>query len=221
MTHEIENPVFSDLPDVIPVFPLSGVLLLPRGYLPLNIFEPRYKAMISDALAGNRLIGMVQPRTPENENNHPALFDTGCAGRITSYNETDDGRYVVTLTGLCRFRLRGELPPERAYRRVQADWSPFVHDFESLDRLDVDRARLRAMLADYFDMQGMSCDWDAVDGATDARLMTCLPMICPFGAGEKQALLETVCPRERAGKFMSLLMMAVQTKRAGDCGGCH
>src|SRR6202140_3067834 len=123
------------LPTILPIFPLTGVLLLPRGRLPLNIFEPRYLAMTQDALGGDRLIGMVQPSDPQNDNRgggqtNPSVYPIGCAGRITAFSETDDGRYLITLTGVSRFRIRDELPLLRGYRRVVADWARFAGDVE-------------------------------------------------------------------------------------------
>jgi Lon protease-like protein len=206
-----------DLPSVLPLFPLSGVLLLPRGHLPLNVFEPRYIAMVDDALKHSRMIGMIQPRNPDS----PAdLFRTGCAGRITSFAETEDGRYLITLTGLCRFAVTEELPPQNGYRRARVDGGAYRNDFKPVECLDIDRRELRAMLKEYFTLQDMSCDWEAIDNAPDERLITCLSMICPFDAGEKQALLEAGCCRERAEKFMTMLRMALHD-REECCGGCH
>lgn len=205
------------MPEEIPVFPLAGVLLLPHGQLPLNIFEPRYVAMVEDALKDSRIIGMIQPRLTGDD--LTSLYDTGCAGRIKSFSETGDGRYLITLQGLCRFKIGQELPRKNGYRRVRPDWSPFRDDFKQEECLDIDRNALRDMLRGYFDMQGLSCDWEAIDGASDARLITCLAMICPFDPGEKQALLEAPCCHARAEKFMALLKMALH----GDCSraGCH
>lgn len=214
------NTVFSDLPANLPVFPLYGVLLLPLGQLPLNIFEPRYKAMVEDSLRTNRIIGMIQPRTNENlGTGAEPLFDTGCAGRITSFTETRDNRYVITLTGICRFKVTEELPRDLTYRRVQANWTPFEKDLNPPQMLDLDRPRLKKLLEQYFALHDLSCEDEAIDGATDAKLITCLSMICPFEAGEKQALLEATCCHDRAAKFMSLLEMALPH---GGCGeGCH
>jgi Lon protease-like protein len=203
------------LPDAIPVFPLPGVLLLPRGQLPLNIFEPRYLAMVDDALKSDRIIGMIQPR---DDAAHPALYQTGCAGKITMFEETKDDRYLITLTGISRFNVRDELELRRGYRRVVPDWSPFAHDFEELKCLDIDRGVLKEMLVDYFSQQGIQCDIAAVDSAPDEKLITCLSMICPFDASEKQALLEAKCCRERARKFMTLLKMALHPETCCDNG---
>lgn len=208
-----------DLPDILPIFPLNGVLLLPGGQLPLNIFEPRYLAMMDAALKADRLIGMVQPREiPRNlaDDDTVPVYDTGCAGRITAFEETDDGRYLITLTGVARFRVAGEQPLLNGYRRVRPDWS-YPKDKETADCLGIDRRRLTALLESYFSQQGLSCSWDAIDGAPDNRLITCLAMVCPFDAREKQALLEAACCKERARLFMTLLEMAV----SGPCDGKH
>src|SRR5688500_7738619 len=218
---------FSHSPDAmpaqLPVFPLAGVLLMPRGNLPLNILEPRYLAMLDDALPGERLIEMSQHRKngalrpPE----PPPLYEAGCAGRITSFTETDDGRYLLTLTGICRFHVTEELAPVNGYRRVRADWDSFREDFSPRERLDIDRPLLKQLLKHYFASQDLSCDWDTIDGAPDEKLITCLSMICPFEPGEKQALLEAPCSRERAERFMMMLQMAVESGKCGGAGGCH
>lgn len=205
-----------ELPSVLPVFPLPGVLLLPRGQLPLNIFEPRYLVMVDDALKGDRLIGMIQPRGDEER---PALYDTGCAGRITSFEETGDGRYMIVLTGVSRFTVGKELPVEKGYRRVTPDWSGFTADSDPASDVCIDRQVLKTLLHDFFDLHGISCDWDTIDGAPDEKLVTCLCMVCPFDPGEKQALLEARSCMERAERFMTLLRMAIHGK--GECGGCH
>lgn len=230
----------TDLPSEIPLFPLNGVLLLPRGELPLHIFEPRYIAMIDAALRGDRIIGMIQPRqntrgltetTPDAET-HDAetvgdeapLFNVGCAGRITSFSETADHRYYVTLTGLSRFRLLAELPLRDGFRRARVCGADFRKDAEPAGCLDLDRVTLKQLLGAYFEQQNINCDWAYVDGATDETLVTCLSMICPFDAAEKQALLEAGCCRARAVKFMAMLEMAVKGGDWGQdcCGGhCH
>ncbi len=197
------------LPGTIPVFPLEGVLLLPRGHLPLNIFEPRYLAMVDDALKTDRIIGMIQPAKGQQQQTLPDLYNVGCAGRITSFHETDDNRYLITLTGIARFRTTMELTQQNGYRRVAVDWSSFGEDFKASSCLDVDRERLHRLLASYFILHGLSCDWDMIDSASDERLITCLSMICPFEACEKQALLEASCCRVRANMFMAMLELAV------------
>ena len=208
-------PSFEDLGTDLPVFPLPGVLLLPRGLLPLNIFEPRYLAMVEDALAGDRLIGMIQPR-PGNWGAAPApLYAVGCAGRITSFDETDDGRYLITLTGLCRFRVEAELEERRGYRRVRPGWSGFAADMAEPDRAEIDRAGLDQALADYFRVAGLSADWDAIGQTPDERLVTSLAMICPFEPQEKQALLEAKDLCERTRVMLSIIQMAIHGGHAG------
>ena len=198
----------SDLPHGLPIFPLPGVLLLPRGRLPLNIFEKRYLAMFDDALGGERLIGMIQPSDARANDPSPALFSVGCAGRITSFSESGDGRYLVALDGVARFRITEELPLHRGYRRVTPDWSPFGADLAE-DTGTVDRHRLIELLQAYFRQQSLSANWDAIGQAPDERLVTSLAMICPFEPPEKQALLEAGCLSDRARLMMSLLEIAI------------
>ena len=212
------------LPQEIPVFPLAGVLLLPRGQLPLNIFEPRYLAMVDEALRSNRMIGVVQPRdfNLSLSSDGSALFLTGCAGKITSFEETEDGRYLITLTGVSRFHLGDELPLHNGYRRARVDWSGFSEDLQFHDCLGIDRNHLKDLLRSYFNMEGLSCSWDSIDSASDDKLITALSMICPLDPGEKQALLEAACCRSRAKMFMTMLEMAVHNDKGGcDCGGRH
>ncbi len=201
-------PRFEDLPQTLGIFPLSGVLLLPRGKLPLNIFEPRYLAMTEDALQGDRLIAMVQPVGADASGDQPEVFPVGCAGRITQFAETEDGRYLITLTGLCRFRIERELPLFCGYRRVAADFEPFRSDFEP-EAASLDRSRLLTALRVYLKLQHLSADWDSIEAAPDERLITSLSMICPFSCREKQALLESPCLAERARVLTALLEMAV------------
>ena len=208
MKHGPFLPRFEDLPQTLPIFPLSGVLLLPRGKLPLNIFEPRYLAMTEDAIKSDRLIGMVQPMEEGAAGDQPPVFPTGCAGRITQFAETEDGRYLITLTGICRFRIERELPLFCGYRRVAPDFSSFRADFEP-EQVRLDRARLLSALKVYLKLQQLSADWESIQGAPDERLITSLAMICPFSCREKQALLETSCLAERARVLTALLEMAV------------
>lgn len=203
---------FESLPAEIAVFPLSGVLLLPRGQLPLNIFESRYVAMVEDALHADRIIGMIQPLRPE----APALFPTGCAGRITAFEECSDGRFLVTLTGLCRFRvMREEAVRAGGYRWIAPEWGPFRGDLTAAGCLNLDRDRLTALLRAYFSHNEMTCRWDHLAQTPDERLITCLSMICPFEPEEKQALLEAPTCRDRADLFLALLEMAVKSSE-GD-----
>ncbi len=201
---------FASLPGDLPVFPLAGVLLLPRGRLPLNIFEPRYIALVDDALSSHRLIGMVQPTDGGRAARNPPIFPTGCAGRITQFAETDDGRILITLTGVCRFTATAELDPRRGYRRVVPDWSPFREDCDLEPPSGaVDRTRLITGLKTYFKQQELSANWDAIEATPDDRLVTSLAMICPFAPTEKQALLEARDLEARARALIALIEMAV------------
>lgn len=211
------SPLTIALPDEIPVFPLPGVLLLPRGQLPLNIFEPRYLAMTNDALRTHRMIGMIQPREDG------ALFNTGCVGRIVAFEETDDGRYEITLKGISRFLVAAELPRAiGGYRRIRANWAEFARDLDLDAKLNLDRVRLKNLLRNYFDIEGMECEWSAIDTVSDDNLITCLSMVCPLNAGEKQALLEARCGNTRSELFMTLLEMATRdTSREHPRKSCH
>jgi Lon protease-like protein len=195
-------------PVILPIFPLTGVLLLPRGRLPLNIFEPRYLAMTRDALAGQRLIGMVQPSDPTVSGSNPPVYPIGCAGRITSFAETEDGRYLITLTGTCRFRIREELPLLEGYRRVVPEWREFTRDLDSEDDPRFDRERLIRGLRGYFQQHQMSADWDAITAVPAERLLTSIAMLCPFEPSEKQALLEASDLDDRARLLTAIVEMA-------------
>lgn len=201
-------PEFEKLPELLPLFPLTGAFLLPMGHLPLNVFEPRYMRMVEDALAGSRMIGIIQPLTGAGGERAPRLHRTGCAGKIVEFSETADGRYLIKLAGLYRFNIETEIAAPAPYRVARADWRPFRDDGRAFRCLDLDRARLNALLRLYFSRQQMNCDWEAVDGAPDGRLITCLAMICPFEPGERQALLEAACCRTRAELFMRMLEIA-------------
>jgi uncharacterized protein len=214
-----------ELPAVLPIFPLTGVLLLPRGRLPLNIFEPRYLAMTRDALAGERLIGMVQPSDPPKdypgEGMNPPVYRIGCAGRMTQFTETDDGRYLITLTGISRFRIVEELPLLSGYRRVIPDWRPFARDRDAAaGESEFDRARLIRGLRGYFAQRKLSADWSAIEKAPGDYLVTSIAMACPFAPSEKQALLEAADPGERARLLTALVeMAAAASEPVGDDDG--
>ena len=209
------------LPAILPIFPLTGVLLLPRGRLPLNIFEPRYLAMTRDALAGERLIGMVQPSDPAAAGSNPPVYPTGCAGRITSFSETDDGRFLITLTGTCRFRIGDELPLLEGYRRVVPEWREFARDLETEDEHGFDRERLMRGLRSYFQQHQISADWDAITSVPGERLITSIAMICPFDPSEKQALLEAPALDERAQLLTAIVEMAVLNRPTEGRGARH
>jgi uncharacterized protein len=201
------DPSFDELPPVIPIFPLTGVLLLPRGRMPLNIFEPRYLAMVSDAMAYPRLIGMVQPREGQGDAGDPPVYQTGCAGRITGFGELDEGRYEITLTGVARFSIAEELPLVKGYRPVRVDWSRFRGDLVPAEG-GVDRERLLAALKPYLKRHKVKTDWDAIAKTPDDRLVTSLSMVCPFAPSEKQGLLEAESLPARAHLLTALLEMA-------------
>jgi hypothetical protein len=197
------------LPTEFAVFPLPGAILLPRGKLPLNIFEPRYLAMTEDAMACGRMFGMVQPDTSAPPTpNGPALFRVGCLGRLSSFSETEDGRFLITLCGLSRFTITEELPMRRGYRRVHAEFAAFPNDREPQPQeVDIDRAAMLTELRGYFQRGGMDANWEAVGRLSDNALLTALSMICPFAPAEKQALLEAPDDRGRAEILRVLLRM--------------
>ena len=200
-------PPLEDLPEEFPVFPLGGALLLPQGRLPLNIFEPRYLAMVEDALGQGRYFGMVQPdkRLSHGENG-PGLFRTGCLGRISSFDETDDGRYLITLTGVIRFTIAEEVGMQRGYRRVHAGLAGFAADLRGGENgLPFPRQNLLDALGRYFAAAGVEANWDAIGEMTDSALVTSLCMACPFSQEEKQALLEAKDPVQRAEALRALL----------------
>ncbi|HTW52180.1 MAG TPA: LON peptidase substrate-binding domain-containing protein [Stellaceae bacterium] len=196
------------LPGILPIFPLTGVLLLPRGRLPLNIFEPRYLALFRDAMEGERLVGMVQPSDPPIREMNPAVYPLGCAGRITSFSETEDGRFLVTLTGVSRFRIREELPLLSDYRRVVAEWDDFTED-RNPNEAGFDRSRLTSGLRNFFAQCQVQADWSAIDQAPGEHLVTSIAMMCPFAPSEKQALLEAKTLGERAHLLTALIEMNV------------
>lgn len=203
------HPTFDALPAEIPVFPLSGALLLPEGRLPLNIFEPRYLAMVQDSLGGGRMFGMVQgdPALPR-QGSEPQLYRVGCLGRVSSFAETEDGRLLITLTGVIRYRITGEIEGRRGYRRVRADYAEFAADLDlAAPRPALDRAQLLGALRPYFRARGIEANWEAIEETGDATLVTTLSMVCPFDVREKQALLEAPGVEDRARMLIALLQM--------------
>jgi Lon protease-like protein len=196
-----------DLPLVIPVFPLDGALLLPGGQLPLNIFEPRYLNMFDDAMSGERIIGMVQTR-PGGDDERPNLAPVGCAGRVTSFAETSDGRYLVTLTGVCRFRVGEELPARSPYRQVRVDFAAFEDDLREASPRTAspgDASPLLDALRRYLDHRGLAIDWSSAEAAPSDALINSLAMALPFEPVEKQALLEAPTLVERRETLVALL----------------
>ena len=214
--HPKSHPAAS-LPDMIPLFPLPGALLLPGGQLPLNIFEPRYLRMVDDALGGARMIGMIQPKDVDGGPAGPPLFDVGCAGRITSFAETGDGRYLITLTGVRRFRLAGEIAADTPYRQADVDWNAFeVDSHRDLSGDDVDRDEFITAMRDYLTAEGLKTDWDAAASAPIDALVVSLAMGCPFEPNEKQALLEAVSVADRAACLMALMRISGAAEPDGD-----
>lgn len=198
----------ADIPPNIAVFPLPGALLLPRTDLPLNIFEPRYLGMVNDAMSGNRLIGMIQPDEEAGGDPLPPLSRIGCVGRITSYAETPDDRILITLTGICRFEVLRELPLERGYRVVQADYSAYGEDLlRDHGASAVDRTALLRAFRDYLEAKNMSADWDEVDGASNETLVNTLALLAPYPPRDKQALLEAPDLKARADVLVALTEM--------------
>ncbi len=197
-----------DLPSTLDILPLTGILLLPRGQLPLNVFEPRYLALVDAVLSGTRLIGLIQPTQHEDKILKPALSAIGCAGRLTAYRETDDGRYLITLTGVCRFGVKEELPASEPYRRVTADFAPFLADLIVAGEEDFPRDRLLTALRDYLTKRDLKADWKSVMSAPPETLVNALAMLCPFEPAEKQALLEAPGWSERVDILVTLLEMA-------------
>jgi Lon protease-like protein len=199
------------LPETLPLFPLTGVLLLPHGNLPLCIFEPRYLNLTIDALGRGRMIGMVQPRhaQPDPLADDTELYRTGCAGRIVSFAETEDGRYLITLLGVSRFRILDELEPASGYRRAHAGYEPFAGDL-GVAAGATDRPRLLKAVKGFFRVKGLDADDGALDSAPDEALVTSLSMLCPFDPREKQALLECADLSERGRLLTELMEMAQQ-----------
>jgi Lon protease-like protein len=194
----------SDLPETIPVFPLTGALLLPRGRLPLNIFEPRYLTMVDDAMSGDRIIGMIQPEKPE-ASTPPPLYPVGCAGRIVSYEEMADGRILITLSGISRFRVREEMNVGTLYRQCRVDFAEFAGDFDADGAgKDVDRAALLQTLKNYLEANRIEADWSGIRDAPIEALVNGLSMMSPFGTREKQALLEAPDLKARADLLIAV-----------------
>ena len=199
------------LPPTIPVFPLTGALLLPYGQLPLNIFEPRYIALTEDALGADRFMGMIQPQGTERETVGDAspLFGIGCLGRITEFADPGDGRYEIVLTGVCRFKIARELDTHRGYRRVEAGYNLFLDDLDPSDTAITNRSTLLAALKIYFERRNLDTDWDALDEVPDLVLVTTAAMGCPMKPEEKQLLLEAQTLAKRAEQLQTILEMAM------------
>ncbi len=203
------HPSLQELPSEFAVFPLTGALLLPGGKLPLNIFEPRYLALTQDLLASGRMFGMIQPdpHAPETASG-PGLYRVGCLGRVSSFSETDDGRLLITLSGLIRFTVDSELDMRHGYRRVRGDFSGYRSDLdEAAQPVAVEREKLIEALRGYFVCRKVDANWEAIRRMPDEVLVVTLAMACPFEPVEKQALLEAPTEAERAATLLALLQM--------------
>ncbi len=210
-----------DVPDVIPVFPLPGALLLPRGQLPLNIFEPRYVAMVDEALRTNRIIGMIQPDLEAGGAPLvPKLYPVGCAGRITQFAETGDGRYLITLTGIARFRIEEELATTLPFRLCRVSFAPYALDFQPrAGEAEVDREAVLKALRDFVEATDLKIDWKGVEQAPNEALVNALSMMSPYGAKEKQALLEAPDLKTRAEVLVAITEIELARARGGAPGG--
>lgn len=206
-------------PEILPVFPLTGALLLPGGRLPLHIFEPRYRNMVEDALADQQFIGMIQPYAatpstyceggdPNAENDHPDLYLVGCAGHLEQWERLPDGRFLILLRGVRRFRVRGELEPLRGYRRVEANYEEFSHDSQDTEE-EVDTGRLLATLRRFGESHGLKLDWDVLGDLSGVSLLNSIAMGLPFPPEEKQALLEATGVAQRLEMLLTLLEMGL------------
>jgi len=203
------HPRLESLPSEFGVFPLDGALLLPRGKLPLNIFEARYLALTLDSLAAGRMFGMIQPDPHAAERGgEPGLYKIGCLGRLSSFSETDDGRLLITLSGLVRFTVAAELAPHAGYRRVRGDFSAFASDLEpTRPPIEIERDKILTALRAYFSRRNVEANWDAIRGLSDDALIVTLAMACPFEPVEKQALLEAPTDSDRAATLLAFLQM--------------
>jgi uncharacterized protein len=213
MNAQYRGPI--DLPKVLPVFPLPGALLLPRGQMPLNIFEPRYLALVDDALRdGHRLIGMIQPDVAQGgDDAKPPLYKIGCVGRITQLAESGDGRYLLELTGVARFRIEEELKVATLYRQARVTYAPYADDFVARKGEDaVDRDAVLAALRGFLDANDLNADWDGIDKAPNEALVNALSMMSPYGPAEKQALLEAPDLKTRAEILVAITEIELAKK---------
>ncbi|MBX7201149.1 MAG: LON peptidase substrate-binding domain-containing protein [Rhodospirillaceae bacterium] len=210
---------YEDLPQELPIFPLSGALLLPWGRLPLNIFEPRYLNMTLDALKAGRVFGMIQPdydKASKDTKDEPAVYGVGCVGRISSFEETEDGRLLIVLKGLLRFRVREELEGRAGYRRTRVSYDDFKSDLDPQAAFDFDRKKFLECLGPYLEAHAMPVGIDVLKGLSDSTLVTSVAMICPFDPREKQALLEAPTLGDRAAMLQALLQMGMFEAGAPD-----
>lgn len=205
MSNRSLHIAFEQLPDTLPIFPLSNAIVMPGCHLPLNIFEPRYIDMVLDSLGQHRLIGMIQPESGDSDNR--ALYRTGTAGRIVSFNELPGERLLIVLQGICRFDIQSEISTDASYRRVAVDWDRFRDDYEdaSQHQTTFDRDRLMNLLKEYFERKGFNTNWSAIEDMPVSLLVDTLAGQLPLASPEKQALIEAVSPEERVSRFIHLL----------------
>ena len=210
------DPELKDLPAHIPIFPLDGALLLPSGRLPLNIFEPRYLNMVSDTLSTpHRLIGMIQSNTGVTQDEMaPLLYSVGCVGRISSFEETNDGRYLISLDGMIRFHIIEEIEGKSGYRQCKVSYDKFADDMHVQDNVSYDRGRLIKVLKRYFQIKGFSADWTSIESCADEKLITTLCMICPLAVAEKQMLIEAKDISARGDLISTILEMECEMVNA-------
>lgn len=221
MTERYRQP--SDLPARIPIFPLRGAILLPRASLPLNIFEPRYLQMIDDVMSGDRVIGVIQPKLPDDDSDQESpegkdfeLQRIGCIGRVTTYQELEDERIMITLSGISRFEIVGESATDAPYRMVATSYDSYVTDFTiGLGEAQVDREKLLRVLKDYLDANKLSADWHNIQRASSEQLINALSVMSPFGAEEKQALLEAKSLSARSDVLVALAEMELASGVGG------
>lgn len=215
----------ADLPASLPVFPLRGCILLPRSNLPLNIFEPRYLTMIDDVIASDRIIGIVQPLGGQEESPsgmYYPLRQTGCAGRLSAFSETEDGRLLITLTGICRFDITGETRSAKPYRICDANFAPYEKDLvRGYGQNAVDWPKFLQVLKNYLDARNLTADWDSIQRSPTELLINTLSMISPYGPEEKQALLEAPDLKVRSEVLMALAEMEIAAPGAGPGSSLH
>ncbi len=221
MTHPLFTSSFDDLPETLPVFPLSGAIVLPRQMLPLNIFEPRYLNMTLDALGADRMIGMIQPLATAAAPPEPELYTVGCAGRITAFQETDDGRLLINLTGVCRFDVERELEPHNGYRRVRLRWTRFRDDLSEPQPVGRNLDTFDDVLRSYLAAQSIEVDWEVLHKLPAERLIDFLAVNLPLEAEEKQALVEATDPSARSVVLEAALTMAARGTSTASASTRH
>lgn len=207
MSHPF-TPSFDDLPDTLPIFPLSGAVLFPRAQLHLNIFEPRYLNMTFDALGAERMVGMIQPDQSAQTESEVTLYRTGCAGRITTFSETNDGRLLIILTGICRFDIAEEVSMLRGYRRIKPDWKRFAIDMSEDEESEIAPKQLIDNIKPYLDLKKVEADWDSLGKLPVVALVNFLSTNLPFEPMDKQALIEAMSASDRAKIIIALASMS-------------